>query len=61
MPKITMRLTTLLFVCTLLLVATHPAAAQEPASLERCKEFAYSTEEDFVTQGPTPADGTTRA
>jgi hypothetical protein len=25
--------------------------------LERCKEIAFSTEEDFVTQGPIPPDG----
>jgi hypothetical protein len=28
-----------------------------PFALASCKDFAFSTEEDFLTQGPVPADG----
>ena len=41
------------------LVLAFLAAAPEPAAqnLVGCQEFAFSTEEDFLTQGPVPADG----
>ncbi|MEZ4675484.1 MAG: hypothetical protein R2932_14725 [Caldilineaceae bacterium] len=37
--------------------AVIPVSAQSTANLGACDEFAYSTEEDFITQGPLPADG----
>lgn len=37
--------------------AVVPANAQSTLNLGACDEFAYSTEEDFITQGPLPADG----
>jgi len=37
--------------------AVIPANAQSPFRIGACDEFAYSTEEDFLTQGPLPADG----
>lgn len=41
----------------LLLVLGRPALSQSPSQLTACQDFAYSTEEDFVTQGPEPPDG----
>jgi hypothetical protein len=38
-----------------LLVSIGPAAAQE--NLDGCQDLAFSTEEDFITQGPLPPDG----
>ena len=38
-----------------LLVSVGQAAAQ--GNLDRCQDIAFSTEEDFVTQGPVPPDG----
>ena len=34
-----------------------PVRAQSPDNLGACDELAFSTEEDFLTQGPLPADG----
>lgn len=34
-----------------------PAAQAQVDSLASCKDLAFSTEEDFVTRGPEPADG----
>ncbi|MGD2156727.1 MAG: hypothetical protein PVG32_07615 [Anaerolineales bacterium] len=31
--------------------------SETTAQLSGCADFAYSTEEDFITQGPTPPDG----
>ncbi len=44
-------------VLTLLLTTATPVNGQKRLDLSACKDFAYSTEEDFLTQGPTPADG----
>jgi hypothetical protein len=42
----------------LLLGSAGSAASQVgPDALKWCKELAFSTEEDFVTQGPEPPDG----
>lgn len=41
----------------ILLALGQPALSQGPNPLTACRDFAYSTEEDFVTQGPEPADG----
>ena len=38
-----------------LLVSVGQAAAQ--GNLDRCQDIAFSTEEEFVTQGPVPPDG----
>ena len=43
--------------CVLLVSAVAPASAQDQEDLKHCEGFAYSTEEEFVTQGPEPADG----
>jgi hypothetical protein len=34
-----------------------PALGQTPSLPPQCKELVFSTEEDFVTQGPEPPDG----
>ena len=31
--------------------------SQSPNDLADCKDFAFSTEEDFITRGPEPPDG----
>jgi hypothetical protein len=42
----------------ILLTVTGTATSQVGRdALKNCAEFAFSTEEDFVTQGPPPADG----
>lgn len=42
---------------SLLLVPAARADPQALPNLPACKDFAFSTEEDFVTQGPKPPDG----
>jgi len=43
---------------TIMLLPAAPASSQVgQAQLAACTEFAFSTEEDFVTKGPEPADG----
>jgi len=32
-------------------------ASQSPNNLANCKDFAFSTEEDFLSRGPVPPDG----
>jgi len=43
------------------LLVIAPVRADEPAAgipnLSACKDLGFSTEEDFLTQGPTPPDG----
>ncbi len=46
-----------LTLCTLLLTPAAGASELALPNLGLCKEFGFSTEEDFVTQGPTPPDG----
>ena len=47
-----------LLLCSLLLTPTAQADEQGVmANLAACNEFGFSTEEDFVTHGPMPADG----
>ena len=44
----------------LLVMAVGPASSslgQAPFNLGDCREVGFSTEEDFVSQGPRPADG----
>ncbi|MFL7810651.1 MAG: hypothetical protein AB8I80_18575, partial [Anaerolineae bacterium] len=43
----------------LLLLASPVMVASKvgPDALKDCRELAFSTEEDFVTQGPEPVDG----
>lgn len=46
--------------CALALAGAILAAAAPPAAAQRagpCEGLLFSTEEDFVTRGPTPADG----
>ncbi len=54
MPK---KLLILLFLVLLLLGVGGVVLSQSPNSLDNCNEFAFSTEEDFLSQGPVPADG----
>ena len=42
---------------TLLAVAQSVMAKVGPDALSNCKDLAFSVEEDFVTRGPTPPDG----
>ncbi len=55
------RITIAALVLTLVVVwlaSAGPVASQVgPENLQYCKELAFSTEEDFVTQGPEPPDG----
>lgn len=53
------RIITLSVVLTavLLLPAGLVSGQVGPDALKHCAEFAFSTEEDFVTHGPEPADG----
>ncbi|MEZ4639932.1 MAG: hypothetical protein R2856_34060 [Caldilineaceae bacterium] len=46
-----------LLICLLLLSLQTPSGVQSAGNLSACAAFAFSTEEDFVTQGPLPADG----
>ncbi len=46
-----------LILILLLLLVGGEALSQSPSSLDSCKEFAFSTEEDFITRGPVPPDG----
>ena len=47
-----------LLICLLLLGSAPVAVAQaDTQALSACAELAFSTEEDFVTQGPEPPDG----
>jgi hypothetical protein len=57
MKKLRIVLLTSLWLGLCLLGVVQPASAQPPPTLGACDEFAYSTEEDFVTQGPLPSDG----
>ncbi|MBS1253440.1 MAG: hypothetical protein MAG451_02489 [Anaerolineales bacterium] len=50
-------LTVATLTAVVLLVLGRPALSQSPNPLTACQDFAYSTEEDFVTQGPEPPDG----
>jgi len=47
----------LLLVAAVALVALPAAGQIGPDGLKYCQGVAFSTEEDFVTQGPEPADG----
>ena len=40
-----------------LLVPPNPSLVQGANPLTACQDFAYSTEEDFLSQGPVPPDG----
>lgn len=51
------RLFLLLLLLPLVLVGSQVAMGQSPGALTACKDFAFSTEEDFLSHGPTPADG----
>jgi len=50
-------LAALVAVPAVLLLITNLALGQGAGSLAACKDFAFSTEEDFITQGPLPPDG----
>jgi hypothetical protein len=46
-----------LLLALIALTPLKPATGQEPSMPVACGELAFSTEEDFVTHGPEPADG----
>ena len=47
-----------LLLCSLLIIPSAQADEQGVlANLAACKELGFSTEEDFITQGPKPPDG----
>ena len=47
-----------LLLCSLLILPSARADEQSVfANLPACKDLGFSTEEDFLTQGPAPADG----
>ena len=47
-----------LLLCSLLIIPSARADEQGVlANLAACKDFGFSTEEDFVTRGPKPPDG----
>ena len=47
-----------LLLCSLLILPSAQADEQSVfANLAACKDLGFSTEEDFLTQGPMPADG----
>lgn len=49
---------TLLLLATLTLSSSgQPSLQSAPTILADCKDFAFSTEEDFLSHGPKPADG----
>jgi hypothetical protein len=50
-------LASLVVALALILSPADVAVGQEIRKLSDCEDFAYSTEEDFVTQGPVPPDG----
>ncbi len=47
----------LALVLLLFFVQGGTANSQDASPLLACQDFAFSTEEDFITQGPTPFDG----
>lgn len=49
-----MRILFITLICSGVIAPVH---AQIEGQIGACDEFAYSTEEDFITQGPVPADG----
>ena len=57
MRKLITRMVAGLLLTLIILVPLGPAIGQVPSLPEACRELAFSTEEDFVTQGPEPPDG----
>ncbi len=57
MPKMMTYLLLGLLLSALLLVPNARADEQAFSNLPACKELGFSTEEDFYTDGPAPADG----
>ena len=55
--RITTIALSLVLAVTMLLQAIPATGQVGQAALAGCKEFAFSTEEDFVTHGPEPPDG----
>ena len=57
MHKVLTRIATGILLLMIALVPMAPVAGQPLSLPSGCQEFAFSTEEDFVTQGPEPPDG----
>jgi hypothetical protein len=57
MRKLITRMVAGLLLIVVALVPLSPATGQIPTLPAACGEFAFSTEEDFVTRGPEPPDG----
>ena len=57
MRKLITRMAAGLVLALIALAPLGPATGQVLSLPEACKELSFSTEEDFVTQGPEPPDG----
>lgn len=57
MRKLITRMVAALLLTVITLVPLGVATGQPPPLPEDCRQYAFSTEEDFVTQGPEPPDG----
>ena len=58
MRKRSMTVASLVLLAVILFVSAGPAIGQVGReALKNCGGMVFSTEEDFVTQGPEPADG----
>jgi len=57
MRKLITRMVAGLLLSLITVVPLGPATGQEPSLPDACLEFAFSTEEDFLTRGPEPPDG----
>ena len=57
MRKLVTRMAAGLVLALIAMAPLGPATGQVVSLPEACREMAFSTEEDFVTQGPMPPDG----
>jgi hypothetical protein len=57
MRKLITRMVAGLLLTVIALVPLGAVTGQSPPLPEGCRQSAFSTEEDFVTQGPLPPDG----
>jgi len=57
MRKLVIRMAVGLILALITLAPLGLVTGQEPSLPAECRELAFSTEEDFITQGPLPPDG----
>jgi hypothetical protein len=57
MRKLVIRTATGVLLVLVALVPLRPATGEELSLPQACEQLAFSTEEDFITRGPEPADG----